>query len=93
MKNNTIYILDSYGLIYRSYYAFISRPLVNEKGENVSAIYGFFSNFLSLLQKNEVNYLAPTSFPKRLQNTKQPDKKLPKIYMHKFQLSKKYLLL
>lgn len=58
MKNNTIYILDSYGLIYRSYYAFISRPLVNEKGENVSAIYGFFSNFLSLLQKNEVNYVV-----------------------------------
>ena len=52
MKNNTIYVLDSYGLIYRSYYAFISRPLVNEKGQNVSAIYGFFSNFLSLLQKN-----------------------------------------
>ena len=49
MKNDTIYVLDSYGLIYRSYYAFISRPLVNEKGENVSAIYGFFSNFLSLL--------------------------------------------
>lgn len=58
MKNNTIYVLDSYGLIYRSYYAFISRPLVNEKGENVSAIYGFFSNFLSLLQKNEVNNMV-----------------------------------
>lgn len=60
MKNNTIYVLDSYGLIYRSYYAFISRPLVNEKGQNVSAIYGFFSNFLSLLQKNEVNYVVAT---------------------------------
>ena len=60
MKNDTIYVLDSYGLIYRSYYAFISRPLVNEKGQNVSAIYGFFSNFLSLLQKNEVNYVVAT---------------------------------
>ena len=58
MKNDTIYVLDSYGLIYRSYYAFISRPLVNEKGENVSAIYGFFSNFLSLLQKNEVKHMV-----------------------------------
>ena len=60
MKNNTIYVLDSYGLIYRSYYAFISRPLVNEKGQNVSAIYGFFSNFLSLLQKNDVKYVVAT---------------------------------
>ena len=58
MNNDTIYVLDSYGLIYRSYYAFISRPLVNEKGENVSAIYGFFSNFLSLLQKNEVKHMV-----------------------------------
>ena len=58
MKNDTIYVLDSYGLIYRSYYAFIYRPLVNEKGENVSAIYGFFSNFLSLLQKNEVKHMV-----------------------------------
>ncbi|MDD7415998.1 MAG: DNA polymerase I [Treponemataceae bacterium] len=56
--DKTLYIIDSYGLIYRSYYAFISRPLVNEKNENVSALYGFFNNLLSLIQKNDVKYLA-----------------------------------
>lgn len=48
---NTVFILDSYGLIYREYYAFISRPLVNSKHENVSALYGFFRNLHFVLRK------------------------------------------
>ncbi len=48
-----LYILDAYGLIYRSYFAFINRPLTNKAGENVSAVYGFFRtlhNFLTEYQ-------------------------------------------
>ena len=48
--SNTIYILDSYGLIYRCYFAFISRPLTNASGENVSALFGFFRNFHYILK-------------------------------------------
>lgn len=44
-----VYILDAYGLIYRSYFAFISKPLTNQQGKNVSAIFGFFRNLHSLL--------------------------------------------
>ena len=44
MEDKTVYILDSYGLIFRCYFAFISRPLTNQKGENVSALFGFFRN-------------------------------------------------
>jgi DNA polymerase-1 len=47
---NTVYILDSYGLIFRCYFAFISRPLTNSKGENVSALFGFFRNLHWVLQ-------------------------------------------
>jgi len=46
-----VYVLDSYGLIYRSYFAFISRPLTNPEGKNVSAIFGFFRNLQSILQQ------------------------------------------
>lgn len=53
-----IYILDSYGLIYRSYYAFISRPLINEEGQNVSAVFGFFRNLLALLKSHNPKCLA-----------------------------------
>lgn len=49
-QQKTIYILDSYGLIYRSYYAFISRPLVNSKNENVSAVFGFFRNLFNIVK-------------------------------------------
>ena len=49
-NDKTVYVLDSYGLIFRCYYAFISRPLTNQRGENVSALFGFFRNFHYILQ-------------------------------------------
>jgi DNA polymerase I len=54
----TIYILDSYGLIYRCYFAFINRPLTNTKGENVSALFGFFRNLHAILTHYKPLYIA-----------------------------------
>ncbi|MCR4630021.1 MAG: DNA polymerase I [Treponema sp.] len=48
--DKTVYIIDSYGLIFRCYFAFISRPLTNRNGENVSALFGFFRNLHFVLQ-------------------------------------------
>ena len=56
-NDNTVYILDSYGLIFRCYFAFISRPLTNSKGENVSALFGFFRNLHWILQHYKPCYL------------------------------------
>lgn len=42
--NDTVYILDSYGLIFRCYFAFVNRPLTNKQGQNISALFGFFRN-------------------------------------------------
>ncbi len=39
-----IYIVDGYGLIFRSYFAHVRRPLINSKGKNTSAIFGFFQS-------------------------------------------------
>ena len=50
IKGKTIFILDSYGLIYREYFAFMKRPLTNKNGENVSAVHGFFNNLASTLK-------------------------------------------
>ena len=47
---NTVYVLDSYGLIFRCYFAFINRPLTNSDGQNVSALFGFFRNLHYILQ-------------------------------------------
>ena len=46
--NDTLYILDGYGLIYRAYFAFINRPLTDRDGNNVSAVHGFFRALFAL---------------------------------------------
>ncbi|MBR5400988.1 MAG: DNA polymerase I [Treponema sp.] len=55
--DNTVYILDSYGLIFRCYFAFISRPLTNSRGENVSALFGFFRNLHWIFQHYKPDYI------------------------------------
>lgn len=55
--DKTVYILDSYGLIFRCYFAFISRPLTNSKGENISALFGFFRNLHWILEHYKPGYL------------------------------------
>jgi DNA polymerase I len=56
--NKTFYILDSYGLIYREYFAFIHRPLTNSSGQNISAVFGFFRNLSLILKKYKPQYIA-----------------------------------
>jgi DNA polymerase-1 len=46
---NPLYLIDAYGLIYRSYFAFMSFPLRNNAGKNVSALFGFARAVISLL--------------------------------------------
>ena len=55
--DKTVYILDSYGLIFRCYFAFISRPLTNPNGDNVSALFGFFRNIHWILEHYKPGYL------------------------------------
>ncbi|WP_010260327.1 DNA polymerase I [Treponema primitia] len=46
-----LYLIDAYGLIYRSYFAFLNRPLRNSRGQNVSALFGFARTLVSLLDE------------------------------------------
>ena len=45
-------------LAYRAYYAFIRRPLVNSKGENTSAIFGFANSVLKIRKEEKPDYWA-----------------------------------
>ena len=47
-----IILIDGSALFYRSYFAMIRNPLINSKGENTSAIYGFTRSILSLLKED-----------------------------------------
>lgn len=52
-----LYLLDAFALIYRAYFALSKTPLVNSKGQNVSAISGFINTILELRTKEKP---APT---------------------------------
>jgi DNA polymerase-1 len=53
----TLYLLDGYSLVFRSYFAFIRNPLRNPQGENSSAVFGFFRSLFMMLRDE-----APTHF-------------------------------
>jgi len=54
----TLYLLDGYSLIYRSYFGFIRSPLRNGDGKNISAVFGFFRTLLSFLEKRQTERFA-----------------------------------
>jgi DNA polymerase-1 len=51
-------IIDAMSLAYKGYYAFISRPLMTAKGEPTSAVYGFISQLLKIIEDTKPDYLA-----------------------------------
>ncbi|MBN2522323.1 MAG: DNA polymerase I [Bacteroidales bacterium] len=53
-----LFLLDAYALIFRAYYAFINRPMINSKGMNTSAIFGFTSALIEIVKKEKPDYIA-----------------------------------
>ena len=44
--------------MYRAYFAFINNPLINSRGENTSATFGFVNTILGLIRDNSPDYIA-----------------------------------
>ncbi|MHA1344737.1 MAG: hypothetical protein ACTSQG_12180, partial [Promethearchaeota archaeon] len=53
----SLFIIDGHSIIYRAYYTFIRRPLINSKGFNTSAIYGFMRILFKLMKTFKPKYL------------------------------------
>ena len=53
-----LFLLDAYALIYRSYYAFINRPITNSKGVDTSAVFGFARTLMDVLKKERPTHIA-----------------------------------
>ena len=51
-------LIDGMALAYRSYFAFIARPLTNIRGENTSAVYGFTVALLQFLEQHKPTHAA-----------------------------------
>jgi DNA polymerase-1 len=53
-----LFLIDGYALIYRAFFAMISRPLRTAKGENTSAAWGVVNFLLRLREKYQPDYIA-----------------------------------
>ena len=55
---NKVFLLDAMALIYRAHFAFSKNPIVNSKGVNTSAVYGFLNTLLELINKEKPTHFA-----------------------------------
>ncbi|MCR4994161.1 MAG: DNA polymerase I [Bacteroidales bacterium] len=53
-----LFLLDAYALIYRAYYGLIKNPRINSRGENVSAVFGFFNTLEEVLNKEQPTHIG-----------------------------------
>lgn len=53
-----IFLIDGHAQIFRMYYAFMRRPMVNSKGEDTSILFGFTKMILDLINKEHPTHLA-----------------------------------
>ncbi|MCY4205465.1 MAG: DNA polymerase I [Bacteroidetes bacterium] len=54
----TIFLLDAMALAYRAHFSFLSRPRINSRGENTSALYGFTTTLINLIEEVGLKHAA-----------------------------------
>ena len=57
-NDKKLYLLDAFALIFRAYFAFSRNPLINSKGQNVSAVTGFVNTLYDLLKNTDSTHIA-----------------------------------
>jgi DNA polymerase I len=58
MSKPRLFLLDGAAVAYRSYYAFIKNPRTTTQGLNTSAVFGFLTTLLMILEKQKPEYFA-----------------------------------
>jgi DNA polymerase-1 len=58
MKERTLFLVDGSAIFYRAFFAFIRNPLINSKGENTSATFGFLNSLLKVIKDENPDYMA-----------------------------------
>ncbi|MCX7696105.1 MAG: DNA polymerase I [Bacteroidales bacterium] len=53
-----LFLLDALAILFRSYYAFLKKPIYNSKGMNTSAIFGFANTLLDLIKTEKPTHIA-----------------------------------
>src|SRR5579885_3073611 len=58
MAKPRLFLLDGAAVAYRSYFAFIKNPRTTTQGLNTSAVFGFLTTLLMILEKQAPDYFA-----------------------------------
>ena len=53
-----VFLIDGHAQIFRMYYAYMRRPLINTKGEETSILFGFTKMLLELINRENPTHLA-----------------------------------
>ena len=53
-----LFLIDGHALVFKMYYAFLRRPMINSKGADMSILYGFTKYLLELIQREKPTHLA-----------------------------------
>lgn len=53
-----LYLIDGHALIFKMYYAFLRRPMINSKGADMSILFGFTKCILEMIARKQPDYLA-----------------------------------
>ena len=53
-----LFLIDGHSLVFKMYYAFLRRPMINSKGADMSILYGFTKYLLELLEKEKPTHVA-----------------------------------
>ncbi len=91
-RQNQFVIVDAMAIAYKAYFAFINRPLVNSHGESTSAVYGFMTQLIKIIEDTKPHYLAIATDSKektfrheiyegyKSSRSVMPDDMIPQIY-------------
>lgn len=53
-----LFLIDGHALIFKMYYAFLGRPMINSKGEDTSIIFGFTKYLIELIEREQPSHIA-----------------------------------
>ena len=53
-----MFLIDGHALVFKMYYAFLRRPMINSKGADMSILYGFTKYLLEMVEREKPTHLA-----------------------------------
>ena len=58
-----LFLIDGHALVFKMYYAFLGRPMVNSKGVDTSVLFGFTKYLLELIDREKPSHIAVSFDP------------------------------